>query len=103
MDIQPSFATQLYETARKLSEPKAAPDGTAETGRGFAEAMAEAARALETTIETGEREATRALRGEGDVQSVVEALSSTELALQTATTVRDRVVEAYQEILRMPV
>ncbi|MEM9269842.1 MAG: flagellar hook-basal body complex protein FliE, partial [Pseudomonadota bacterium] len=27
----------------------------------------------------------------------------TEIAVQTAATVRDRVVEAYQEILRMPV
>lgn len=38
-----------------------------------------------------------------DAQSVVEALSQAELALQTAITVRDRVVAAYQEILRMPI
>jgi flagellar hook-basal body complex protein FliE len=37
-----------------------------------------------------------------DTQSVVEAFSQAELALQTAVTVRDRVVSAYQEILRMP-
>lgn len=35
-------------------------------------------------------------------QSVVEALASAEMALQTAVTVRDRVVGAYQELLRMP-
>lgn len=38
-----------------------------------------------------------------DAQSVVEALSQAELALQTAVTVRDRVVAAYQDILRMPI
>lgn len=38
-----------------------------------------------------------------DAQTVVEALSQAELALQTAVTVRDRVVAAYQEILRMPI
>lgn len=38
-----------------------------------------------------------------DAQSVVEALSQAELALQTAVTIRDRVVSAYQEILRMPI
>ena len=38
-----------------------------------------------------------------DAQGVVEALSQAELALQTAVTIRDRVVAAYQEILRMPI
>jgi len=38
-----------------------------------------------------------------DAQAVVEALSEAELALQTAITVRDRIVAAYQEILRMPI
>jgi flagellar hook-basal body complex protein FliE len=38
-----------------------------------------------------------------DTQGVVEAFSQAELALQTAVTVRDRVVAAYQEILRMPI
>ncbi|MEM0930112.1 MAG: flagellar hook-basal body complex protein FliE [Pseudomonadota bacterium] len=38
-----------------------------------------------------------------DAQTVVEALSQAELALQTAVTIRDRVVAAYQEVLRMPI
>ena len=38
-----------------------------------------------------------------DAQAVVEALSEAELALQTAVTIRDRIVAAYQEILRMPI
>jgi flagellar hook-basal body complex protein FliE len=33
----------------------------------------------------------------------VQALASSQLAVETVATVRDRVVEAYQEILRMPV
>ncbi|WOI52944.1 flagellar hook-basal body complex protein FliE [Parvularcula sp. LCG005] len=40
--------------------------------------------------------------GQFDAQSVVEALSQAEMALQTAVTIRDRVVGAYQELLRMP-
>ncbi|WOI52677.1 flagellar hook-basal body complex protein FliE [Parvularcula sp. LCG005] len=42
-------------------------------------------------------------RGEGSAQAVVEAMAQAELALQTVVTIRDRVIEAYQEILRMPV
>ena len=38
-----------------------------------------------------------------DPHALVESLANTQLAVETAVTVRDRVVEAYQEILRMPV
>ena len=35
--------------------------------------------------------------------ALVQALASSQLAVETVATVRDKVVEAYQEILRMPV
>lgn len=41
--------------------------------------------------------------GRGDAHSVVEALATAEVALEGAVTIRNRVVEAYQELLRMPV
>ena len=41
--------------------------------------------------------------GTGDAHSVVEALATAEVALEGAVTIRNRVVEAYQELLRMPV
>ena len=43
------------------------------------------------------------MTGSADPHALVEALANTQLAVETAVTVRDRVVEAYQEILRMPV
>ncbi len=101
MDIDTSFAARLYDTARQLGEPKAAEAERPETG--FAETLARAAQEITETIQRGEQVAESAVSGRGDVQSVVEALTSTELALQTAVAVRDRVVEAYQDILRMPV
>ena len=38
-----------------------------------------------------------------DPHAMVTALANAELALDTAVTIRDKVVEAYQELLRMPV
>jgi len=38
-----------------------------------------------------------------DPHAMVEALANAELVLEAAVTVRDKVVEAYQELLRMPV
>ena len=41
--------------------------------------------------------------GQGNAHAVVEAMATAEVALETAVTIRNRVVEAYQELLRMPV
>lgn len=112
MDIETSFAARLYDSARKLSEgaptPGETPGTRAEEAGGlsqssFAETLARAAQEITETLQRGEGVAEKAVSGEGDVQAVVEALTATELALQTAVSVRDRVVEAYQEVLRMPV
>ena len=45
----------------------------------------------------------KALVGQADVQALVEAISAAELSLQKVTAIRDRVLTAYQEIIRMPV
>jgi flagellar hook-basal body complex protein FliE len=44
-----------------------------------------------------------ALAGGGGVTETVLAISRAELALQTAVAVRDRVVAAYQDVMRMPI
>ena len=41
--------------------------------------------------------------GQGSVTDVVLAVSRAEMALQTATTLRDKVVAAYQDVMRMPI
>lgn len=43
------------------------------------------------------------MTGDADPHALVQALASSQMAVETVATVRDRVVEAYQEILRMPV
>jgi flagellar hook-basal body complex protein FliE len=55
------------------------------------------------TMRESETTAMQAMTAGADPHALVQALAQTELAVQTAVTVRDKVVEAYQEILRMPV
>ncbi len=55
------------------------------------------------TLARGEGTAMSAMAGGADPHALVQALTQTELAVETAVTVRNKVVEAYQEILRMPV
>ncbi len=61
---------------------------------------------LGTAIDTGkqaETQAISAINGGGDLTSVVTAVSRAELALQTTVAVRDRVLQAYQDIIKMPI
>ncbi len=64
------------------------------------------ARAVQGVVDAGhqaEAQTVRALSGGGNLTDVATAVSQAQLALQAATAVRDRVVQAYQEIMRMPI
>jgi flagellar hook-basal body complex protein FliE len=63
-------------------------------------------RAVEGAVQAGhaaENQAMAAIAGGGNLTEVVQAVSRAELALQTTTAIRDRVVSAYQDIMRMPI
>ena len=96
MDVRNTLALQAYAQSRLEMQPQP-PAEDASTA--FAAAMTD----LSRTVAMGEEQARAAMTTGADPHAVVMALAQTELAVQTAVTIRDRVVEAYQEILRMPV
>src|SRR5262245_38675422 len=44
-----------------------------------------------------------AANGKGDLVDVVTAVAETEVAVETLVSVRDRMIQAYEEIMRMPI
>lgn len=58
---------------------------------------------FKTAIREAEKAAVETAVTGADPHAMVEALANAEMVLETAVTVRDKVVEAYQELLRMPV
>ncbi len=94
MDIRTSLATQTYALGKTAATPK--PGG----GEAKFEAMAEN---FADALKQHEKTARAAMTGGADPHALVQALASSQLAVETVATVRDKVVEAYQEILRMPV
>ncbi len=95
MDVRNSLAAGAYAQAR----PQITPTDDAPANAGFTAAV----QSVTDTLQNGEAQARNAMTGGADPHSMVMALAQTELAVETAVTIRDRVVEAYQEILRMPV
>ena len=98
MNITTGFAALSYAASRPATAPS---EGTMPTGG--AAAVLEAAKDFASTLQEGEAVAKAAMTAGADPHTLVQALVQTELAVETAVAVRDRVVEAYQEILRMPV
>jgi len=60
---------------------------------------------IQNTLAAQNYTATKAVTGESgaDPHQLVQTLAQTELAVQSVVAVRDKVVEAYQELLRMPI
>ena len=101
MDLSSSLASRLYGNLQTAVQPK--PDMPAPETREGRSAFGAAALSFVDTLKAAEDTASAGLVGEAEPQSVVMALADAEFAVQTAVTMRDKVVEAYQEILRMPV
>jgi flagellar hook-basal body complex protein FliE len=96
MDISTSFARQGYATARSAAAPQPQAGGPAPS-------FAKLAGSFADVLAQADQTARAAMTGGADPHALVEALAASELAVETAVTLRDKVVEAYQELLRMPV
>lgn len=94
MELNASLAARAYGAMQSTTKPEAAKleQTLGRAGDEFAE-----------VLQRGEKTAKASMVGDADPHALVDALARTELAVETAVAVRDKVVEAYQEILRMPV
>lgn len=97
MDLRTSLATQSYAQARGAAAPQPSP------GDRPGSLLSDAATEFEQVIAQGESTARASMLGGADPHALVEALAASEMAVETVVAVRDKVVEAYQEILRMPI
>ena len=93
MELRNALVAQNYAASTQAVQP----------GPSLGAAALEGAQDFVATLQASEQTAMAAMTKGADPHALVQALAQTELAVQTAVTVRDRVVEAYQEILRMPV
>ncbi|MBU0723777.1 MAG: flagellar hook-basal body complex protein FliE [Alphaproteobacteria bacterium] len=74
-----------------------------DAGRDFASFIRDAAGDAHEIMKTGESMSLKAVTGQADLNDVVTAVNNAEVTLQTVVGLRDRMVQAYQEILRMPI
>lgn len=108
MDMKAVSAIQNFNSARSASaiqnyaqaKPATEPDLQSASA---SETLVQIAQDFATTLAKTEETAKASMVGDADPHALVQALAQTELAVEAAVSVRNKVVEAYQEILRMPV
>jgi flagellar hook-basal body complex protein FliE len=102
MAADPITAARAYlEAARAATRAQGstAPDDMIDFGALVQNAMSQAASATRVA----ETQGLAVAAGRGDVVDVVTAVAAAEAQLETVMAVRDQVISAYQEIMRMPI
>lgn len=72
-------------------------------GKGFGDIVKDSLRKAVQVQRTAEEMSLKGIAGEADMRDVVLAVNNAENTLNTVVAVRDKVLNAYQEILKMPI
>lgn len=103
----PISAANAYATVARLSNPLAgAADlagGADKGGASFASVLKDALTSVAETGKKSDMQTQAAVNGKGNLVDVVTAVSETEVAIDAVVAVRDKVIAAYDEIMKMPI
>ena len=101
----PTAAANAYASLARLTESagmtKAAGEGS--SGPNFGELVKEAIGSLTQSSRASDIQSQQMAAGKANIVDVVTAVAETEVAIDTLVSVRDKVVSAYEEIMRMPI
>lgn len=89
---------ELRSVLQSLATPHAAPGGPS-----FSEELANALAGLEGLMQAADRESTKLALGAGNLHEAALALEKADVAMKLAIKARNKVVEAYQDVMRMNV
>ena len=100
MAINVGSAINAYTNAARIASNTAPKTAGSES---FGKMLQDAAGSTMNTLKQGEAASMQAVTGNADLASVTQAVTDAQVALQTVVAVRDRVISAYQDIIKMPI
>lgn len=102
--ITPAIAAKVYAAAQAQASGASAPDNISPASpTSFGEVLNGVLNQTIQASKAAESQMTAGVQGKADLVDVVTAISSAETSLQTVIAVRDQVISAYQEIMRMQI
>jgi flagellar hook-basal body complex protein FliE len=98
-------AAKAYATAQKAMavDPSAMGSEAISPGGGFGDILKSAMSDVMKSSKNAETQMVNQVQGKAQLVDVVTAVSSAESSLETVMAIRDQVISAYQEIMRMPI
>ena len=101
----PAAAAAAYRAAAQMSTTAATGGITPANlpGPNFHDFLSDAVKDSINTIRQGEQAATAQVQGKANLVDVVNSVNAAEITLDTVVAVRDKVVQAYQSIMNMPI
>ena len=101
----PSIAANAYASLAKLTDPSALTKGAAEASGGpsFGALVKDAVNALAKSTHNSDVQTQAAANGKANMVDVVTAVAESEVAIDALVSVRDKVISAYEEIMKMPI
>jgi flagellar hook-basal body complex protein FliE len=99
----PLSAAGAYANIAKLTAGLAKPPGTQAAPANFGDVLKQALHAVNEAGHKADAQTTAAVHGKGNMVDVVTAVAETEVAIDAVVAVRDRVIAAYEEIMKMPI
>ena len=104
MSMDSIRAAQIYAQVAKAAAEAPLADNVGDVQKpNFGALVQNAVEATATSVKAGEAAAAQVAAGEASLVDVVTAVSAAEVTLEAAISVRNRVIEAYQDIMRMPI
>ena len=106
MAVPSAAAASAYANTARLIDPSAGlvkGPGEAGSGPSFSSMLSQAVNSVIDAGHKSDAQTKAAVTGKSDMVDVVTAVSESELAVQTMVAVRDKVIEAYQNIMSMPI
>lgn len=108
MSMPISAATNAYSQAQKLISDagKAMPgqeQPVTQQMPDFGEMVSQNVQSVAESGQVSDQMTVDMVNGNANIVDVVTAIAETELAIESVVAVRDRVIQAYEEIMRMPI
>ncbi|NBO18657.1 MAG: flagellar hook-basal body complex protein FliE [Proteobacteria bacterium] len=96
-------AVNAYRNQMKMMEKATKPSTEEAQDSPFAQMLTHALEGATDTLKTAEATEMQAVTGKVELTDLVTAVASAELSLSTVVAVRDRVIGAYNDIIRMAI
>lgn len=103
MAVLPAAASAAYQAIAQIGGSPGVGGASATPLGGFGDFLSKAVQDGIGTMKQGETMAARQIAGQANIVDVVGAVNQAEITLDTVVAVRDKVVQAYQSIMNMPI